>query len=167
MAFHTRELGLRLGYPACCAAAFAELTRRAGARGEPRVHPDHAHALAARVPRPDWRLNCYLLAQHLRLVSFAACRLDCAPAIAQAEALRRELGRHAASSLPVLEDMLARPLAIGPDGGRAWVRIADGRVAAAEPPREPPAGPVAPLDAAAARAWLAAGLGPDVCLLEF
>lgn len=165
-AFYTRELGLRLGYPACCVAAFAEMVRAGDPRhAATRPHPDHVHARMAWTARPDWRLNCLLLRQHARLVSFAACRFDCPAALGQAEALRGELQRHAAELLPVLEAMLRRPLALGRDGGRAWVEIAGGRVAWAEPPREPPDGPVLAVDAAAAGRLVDAEVGADGGLL--
>ncbi|MBK7830399.1 hypothetical protein [Nannocystis sp.] len=141
-AFYTRELGLRLGYPECCVAAFAAQVRAGHPRSAARQpHPDYLHARLAWTPRPDWRLNCLLLRQHARLVSFAACRFDCPAALAQAEALRALLAQHAPAELPVLEAMLRRPLAIERDGGRAWVVVEDGRVSQAEAPCEAEAGP--------------------------
>lgn len=165
-AFYTRELGLRLGYPDCCVAAFAGLVRAGDPRHvATRPHADHVHARMARVAAPDWRLNCLLLRQHARLVSFAACRFDCAPAIAQAEALRGELRRHAGAALPVLEAMLRRPLALGRDGGRAWLTIAGRRVVAGEAPREPPDGPQLDADLAAAVRFVGAEIAADGTLL--
>lgn len=161
-AFYTRELGLRLGYPACCVAAFAEMVRRGDPRhAAARPHDDYVHARSAWTARPDWRLNCLLLRQHARLVSFAACRFDCAAATEQAEAIRAEVQRCAPRALPVLEAMLRRPLAIDRDGGRAWLEIGEGRVVRAEAPREPPDGPTQALDVAAAQRLVGAGVGAD------
>lgn len=180
-AFYTRELGLRLGYPACCVAAFAAQVRVGHPRSAARQpHPDYLHARKAWAPRPDWRLNCMLLRQHARLVSFAACRFDCPAALAQAEALRALLGQHAPAELPVLEAMLRRPLAIERDGGRAWVIVEGGLVSQAEAPGEPQAlalgeggrvsqaeapGPALAVDELAARSFLAAELAADGSLL--
>lgn len=165
-AFYTKELGLRLGYPPCCVAAFAAMVRAGDPRdAATRPHPDHSHARQAWCAAPDWRLNCLLLRQHARLVSFAACRFDCAAAAAQAEAVHREVQRHAARTLPVLEAMLRRPLAIDRDGGRAWLEIADGRVVRAEAPREPPDGPTQVTDEASARRLVAAEIGDEGRLL--
>lgn len=165
-AFYTRELGLRLGYPPCCVDTFAAMVKAGDPRhAATRPHPDHVHAGLAWTARPDWRLNCLLLRQHARLVSFAACRFDCPAAGEQAEAVRGEVSRHAAAALPVLEAMLRRPVVIDRDGGRAWVEIADGRVARAEAPREPPDGPTQAADEATAGRLVAAEVGADGRLL--
>ncbi len=167
-AFFTRELGMRLGYPTCCVDAFAERTRRGGGLlrdGDPQRHdPDYVHVHEAWVARPDWRLNNLLMAHHIRLISFAPCRFDCASALAQAVAIHRLVALEAAASLPVLEDMLRRPLLIAPDGARAWVRLDRGKISAAEPPRDPD-GPPQPADFFRSPAWLGAEVGPDGRLL--
>lgn len=161
-AFFTRELGLRLGYPRCCVDAFAERTRRGGGRlraGDRDKHdPDYVHAHEARVARPDWRLNNLLLRHHVRLISFAPCRFDCLAALAQAREIHRLAVDEAPAAVPVLEAMLRRPLAIGPDGARAWVSVTAGRITTAEPPREPPDGPTEATDRTHAAAWLSAAV---------
>lgn len=167
-AFFTRELGMRLGYPTCCVDAFAERTRRGGGLlrdGDPERHdPDYVHVHEAWVDKPDWRLNTLLMPHHARLISFAACRLDCAAAAAQAGEIHRLVAAEAPAALPVLEDMLARPLVIGPDGARAWAELAAGRIRRAEPPRELPDGPTLPADEARAAAWIGATIGAAGCL---
>lgn len=132
------------------------------------------------MPRPDWRLNNLLLRHHARLISFAPCRFDCQAALAQATEIHRLAADAAPAAMPVLEAMLRRPLVIGPDGARAWVRVATGAptasITAAEPPREPPDGPIDPADRAHAGGWLGAAVEggrlrdrgePRPLLLEF
>ena len=163
-AFFTREFGLRLGYPGCCIDAFAERTRRGGGHlrdgDRDRHDPDYVHVHDAWVARPDWRLNNLLLNHHLRLISFAPCRFDCASALAQAEAIRRLVAADTPSHLPVLEDRLRRPLVIAPDGARAWVCLAAGKLTAAEAPHAP-GEPCDPADLARAPAWPGAELTGD------
>ncbi len=158
-AFFSRELGLRLGYPPCCVQAFVDHPRGGGplhTDREPPLDTDYFAATSGWSPRPDWRINTLLMRQHARLISFTPCRLDCAAAVAQADAVLRLVREQAAASAPVLEDMLRRPLVIDPTGARAWVRPVDGRLAAASAPREPPDGPVDPADVSRAAAWLGA-----------
>ncbi len=158
-AFFTREFGARLGYPRCCVDAFAERTRRGSGLlrdgDRDRHDPDYVHVHEAWVPRPDWRLNNLLMAHHIRLISFAPCRFDCASALAQAQAIHRLVGLESADLLPVLEDRLRRPLVVGPDGARAWVRLDRNKIAAVEPPREPdgPPSQPSPTDLARTPAW--------------
>ncbi len=163
-AFFTRELGTRLGYPRCCVDAFAERTRRGGGHlrdgDRDRHDPDYVHVHEAWVARPDWRLNNLLMTHHLRLISFAPCRFDCASALAQALAIADLITRESADLLPVLEDSLRRPLAIAPDGARAWVDTVDATITAAEPPHEPGASP-SPVDLAAAPRWRGARVTAD------
>lgn len=167
-AFYTRELGLRLGFPPCCVDAFsARVLRGRGhlhAGDRDRHDDDFVAASDGWVARPDWRLNSLLMRQRARLISFTPCRLDCPAARAQADAVHRLVREHAAAHAPVLEDMLRRPLVIGPTGARAWVRRdppRGERIAAAEAPRELPDGQPDADDAAHARAWTGAGLDAD------
>ncbi len=161
-AFFTRELGLRLGYPACCVDAFADRILRGSGRlhaGDRDRHDDDFVAASdGWVARPDWRLNSLLMRQRARLISFTPCRLDCPAAQAQAAVIHRLVREHASAAAPVLEDMLQRPLVIGPTGARAWVHHADHRITAAEAPRELPDGPTAADDLGHARGWIGAGL---------
>lgn len=168
-AFFTREFGLRLGYPQCCVDAFAERSRRGGGRlregDRDRHDPDFVHVHDAWVPRPDWRLNNLLMRHHLRLISFAVCRFDCARALVHAHALEDLVARDAPAALPVLQDRLRRPLLLAPDGARSWVHTQDAIITAAEPPRAPGGAPV-PLDAARAPNFLGARVDHDGRLID-
>ena len=164
-AFFTRELGLRLGFPTCCVDAFsARILRGSGhlhAGDRDRHDDDFVAASDGWVARPDWRLNSLLMRQRARLISFTPCRLDCPAALALAIVLLRLVREHASAAAPVLEDMLRRPLAIGPTGARVWLRRAEPgadltHVTGAEPPRELPGGAPDPDDAAHARSWSSA-----------
>ena len=157
-AFFTRELGLRLGFPTCCVDAFADrILRGSGhlhAGDRDRHDDDFVAASDGWVARPDWRLNSLLMRHRARLISFTPCRLDCPAALAQAAIILRLVHEHAGATAHVLEDMLKRPLAIGPTGARAWLRRgADGTIAGAEAPRELPDGAPDPDDGAHARSW--------------
>ena len=135
-----------------------------------RHDPDYVHVHEAWVPAPAWQLNNLLMSHHARLISFAACRLDCPSALAQAREIHRLVAAEAPAALPVLEDMLRRPLVIGPDGARVWVTLADGRdprdprIRHTEPPRELPDGRPRPADEARAPTWLGASIGAAGCL---
>lgn len=176
-AFYTRELGLRLGFPSCCVDAFSARILRGSGRlhaGDRDRHDDDFIAASdGWVARPDWRLNSLLMRHRARLISFTPCRLDCPAAAAQAAAIHRLVREHAGAHAPVLEDMLKRPLVIGPTGARAWVRLTADRIAAAEAPRDLSADPSADLsagpsadsadakDAAHARTWTGAEIDVD------
>lgn len=168
-AFFTRELGLRLGFPTCCVDAFADRILRGSGRlhaGDRDRHDDDFVAASdGWVARPDWRLNSLLMRQRARLISFTPCRLDCPAALAQALVIHRLVREHASAAAPVLEDMLQRPLVIGPTGARAWVRVDGERITAAEAPRELPDGAAEPADLGPARSWTGAGLDPAGHLL--
>jgi len=163
-AFFTREFGMRLGYPHCCVDAFAERTRRGSGhlRDGDRDHhdPDYVHVHDAWSARPDWRLNNLLMAHHARLISFAACRFDCASALTHAHAIYQLVAAETPSHLPVLEDMLRRPLLIASDGARAWVHAIAGKITAAEAPHAH-AAPGDPADLARAPAWPGAEITHD------
>lgn len=123
---HARELGLRLGYPACCIDTFVDRVRRGFGRlaaGEHRrFDEDFVAAHDARAPRCDWRLNHLLLRQHLRLVSFEPCRHDCAAGITFADAVAQVVAPVPGAA--GLFERLRRPLVITADGARAWVTLA-------------------------------------------
>ena len=99
--------------------------------------------------------------QRARLISFTPCRLDCPAALAQAVVIHRLVREHAAAAAPVLEDMLQRPLVIGPTGARAWVRTTGDRISAAEAPYELPDGAAEAADVEHARTWANADLALD------
>ena len=83
---HTRELGVALGYPACCAAAAAQY----GDEGL----DDWARVQAARMP--DGLLHIEGYARGDALVSHIPCSIDCAASLqqaARAAALRPTLWR--------------------------------------------------------------------------
>ena len=71
---HTRELGLALGYPACCASAAAQY----GDEGL----DDWARVQAARVP--DGLLHVGGYARGDALLSHVPCSADCAASLQQA-----------------------------------------------------------------------------------
>jgi hypothetical protein len=168
-AFFTRELGQRLGYPPCCVDAFADRILRGSGRlhagDRDRHDDDYIAASDGWSARPDWRLNSLLMRQRARLISFTPCRLDCPAALAQAVVIHRLVREHAAAAAPVLEDMLQRPLVLGPTGARAWVRRLGDRITAAEAPRELPDGATEPEDVDHARIWASADLDPGGHLL--
>jgi hypothetical protein len=177
-AFFTRELGLRLGFPPCCVDAFAaRILRGSGhlhAGDRDRHDDDFVAASDGWVARPDWRLNSLLMRHRARLISFTPCRLDCPAALAQAALILGLVREHASASAPVLEDMLKRPLAIGPTGARVWLRRAElgadlphvtSHVTGAEPPRELPGGAPDPDDVAHARSWSSAEIDASGHLL--
>lgn len=182
-AFFTRELGLRLGFPPCCVDAFAaRILRGSGhlhAGDRDRHDDDFVAASDGWVARPDWRLNSLLMRHRARLISFTPCRLDCPAALAQAAIILGLVREHASASAPVLEDMLKRPLAIGPTGARVWLRrgadhhAGAGHVTAiiaAEAPRELPCGELPggapdPDDVAHARSWSSAEIDASGHLL--
>ena len=120
----TRELGARLGYPACCVAAFnARYARLTGGGPGAAAHDTWLGAVDAWVPAPRARLNA-LVSPHPTLISFEPCRYDCAPALAVADATAAALGEVEPAILADLDATLARPVVIAADGARAWVELA-------------------------------------------
>lgn len=134
-----RRVGELLGYPACCIEAFLERCARephprAGRLARPRSEAYFA-AQTAWVARPHPRLNTLLGGEGARIVSFEPCRFDCAAATVLADAICDALAREDATRATELDRQLARAVVILPDGTRAVVRIASGRVRAVAPVR--------------------------------
>lgn len=144
-----REVGARLGFPACCVEAFCRrLTRGVdtladgSARG---LAEDYVAVRDAWVARADARLNHLLFRARVQLVSFYPCRYDCAEAVAYADgvldAVRARHGDEAAQEIVLA---LSGALVIAPDGARARVRLDPydatvwGAEAATEDPRDAP-----------------------------
>lgn len=153
-AAHT-EIGLRLGFPRCCVAAFVARV----ARGVD-VVPGHGRGYAedfvsareAWVPAARALINPLWAAQRRALVSFAPCAFDCRAALEVARgvlaAVEREDSAFAASLVRDLEGTCV----IAPDGARvAVVLAADGAVTSATA-RPHAGGGVDSLDAALAGA---------------
>ncbi len=123
-----REVGARLGFPACCVEAFCRrLTRGVdtladgSARG---LAEDYVAVRDAWVARADARLNHLLFRARVQLVSFYPCRYDCAEAIAYADGVLAAVrARHGDNAAREIVTALARPVVIAPDGARAWVDL--------------------------------------------
>ncbi len=110
-----RELGRRLGYPACCVDAFLArvargVTTRAGG-GEASERYVMVEDALGRSARTLGRLNV-LLPRREALVPFDPCRFDCALAARYAEALFEALRSRDLPRADELRARLLRPVAL-------------------------------------------------------
>jgi hypothetical protein len=138
LAARLRRTGELLGYPGCCVEAFV---RRSGEELDvaPGLAEIYRAARAAWVERPEALLNTLLRPLRVQLVSHEPCRFDCAPSRAYALACLAAVARRDGEAASALASALARAVVVAPDGARAIVAVAAGRVAAASPAgvREP------------------------------
>jgi hypothetical protein len=129
------SLGERLGYPKCCIDAFCARS----AASKPGASVTWLSARDAWVATPLRRLNCLLLIERVRLITFEPCRYDCPAASQLADAvfaLVRGLDPQAAASI---DRQLARSVVVGADGSRAQVVLDRGeqtRIVSSGAPRD-------------------------------
>lgn len=123
------ELGWALGHPSCCVEAYVARMHPSGAAlvgsylaGNLGTLPYRA-ARDAWVPRPLPRLNPFLRHAGRSFVSFQPCRYDCPHALALADRVAGACALANREWLAETDRVLARPVVICPDGGRAIVAL--------------------------------------------
>lgn len=142
-----RAVGLALGFPPCCVDAFAARLARGVDRlvegGPGGLAEDYVALRAAWVPRPDARVNPFLMRAGAQLVSFYPCRLDCPAAVALAARVLAAVTRRAPQAARALLATLGRSVVVAPTGARAQVAldVAGAVIRAAAPTREGRADP--------------------------
>lgn len=140
----TREVGLRLGYPACCVdVCCARLkTRRALIKvGNSLGTASQAyHAVRdAWVPAPRWQLNDLLFTVRKSILSFEPCSYACDTATRYADAVLEVIEEMDPVARESIERALKRSLAVNMRGARAAVtltRTPKPVIARAEPLRD-------------------------------
>jgi len=121
-----RELGRRLGYPPCCAAAFVARSRRDTSWRRLLFGRTVDTFQAARdgwVAKPRPRLDDLLRREGRALVSFQPCRYDCEHALEVADRIAEVVRGVDAGWLAWVEGELARPIAVAANGARAFVDL--------------------------------------------
>jgi hypothetical protein len=133
-----REVGLRLGYPACCVEACCErYHRRVAARGFRAAQAWYA-ARDAWVPAPRWQIDDLMFAARASIISFEPCTYVCDAATKLADDILAVIAKVDAQARADLERKLRRNVAIDARGGRAVVTLDRGTetvITAAEPLR--------------------------------
>jgi hypothetical protein len=142
------ELGWALGHPSCCVEAYVARSHPSGAAlvgsylAGNLGTPAYRAARDAWVPRPLPRLNGFLRHAGRSFVSFQPCRYDCPHALAVADRVAGACTLANREWLAETDRVLARPVVVAPDGGRAVValerRIEPMRVIEAEALSEAP-----------------------------
>lgn len=121
-----REVGRRLGFPACCVDAFCARIERGvdtlpdGTRG---LSEDYVALRDAWVARPDARVNNLLMTSRWQLVSHYPCRYDCVWSRRYADAVLVAYTQRDPRGASLLVELLARTVAVAPDGARAIVTL--------------------------------------------
>jgi len=146
------RLGQLLGYPECCARAFAMRAPRTWS-GE------FDGAVAAWTGAPVVRLNNLLFAERTRYISFEPCSYACPQAMATADAIANAIAAIDPSSVAIMDERLAADVAIRADGVRARVSVARDRIEAAKPIVRRPGAAVSPEDSVFAEALVGRDIG--------
>lgn len=120
-----RAVGRALGFPPCCVEAFVgrlvrgvDRLREGGPGG---FAEDYVALRETWVPRPDARVNPFLMRAQAQLVSFYPCRLDCSAAVVLATAVLAAVGRRDPAAARALGATLGRAVVLDPAGARAQV----------------------------------------------
>lgn len=132
-----REVGLRLGYPACCVDKCCErYVRRFEAARTGVGHAAQAYHAArdAWVPAPRWQLDDLMFAARASVISFEPCTYLCDVATRYADAVLAVVASVDQGARAELEARLRRNVAIDTRGGRAIVALDGARVIARSEP---------------------------------
>jgi hypothetical protein len=161
-----REIGRRLGFPACCVEAFCQRVARGIDRLEPGgrggMAEDYVAARGAWIERPDPRLNNLLFLARYKLLSCYPCRYDCETALRYAEGVRQAIEKRQRDAERAIMAALTRPVVIAPQNVRAVVELGEGRtITRAEAPRDPSGRTVHPGDEPFAATLVGKAVGPD------
>jgi hypothetical protein len=138
-------IGRLLGFPPCCVDAFLQRLDRGVDRLEDRgvggLAEDYVALRSAWGAVADARVNPLLMGVRAQLVSFYPCRYDCEVAVGLAEGVRAAVAARQPKTAASLMGLLARPVAVAPDGARALLALDDARVVErASAPRRPDGG---------------------------
>jgi hypothetical protein len=118
------EIGMLLGYPACCVEAHV----RRVAAPKPGWAATYVAVRDAWVRHPHHRLD-HVVAGHVRpLISFQPCTFRCGAALAYADTLARALQARDADALTDLEEALAKAVVVHTSGARGYAELDGDRV---------------------------------------
>jgi len=165
-----RALGVALGYPPCCVAAYAQRVILDPATDGAYVAEAFACARGAQTDAPRWELDHLLLETGDTVVPFAPCSYACPAAVALAQAIFAAVTREAPLAARRIQRRLAVPLAVDRLGARAVLELDGATIRAAHPRRTALGGRVHEDDATLAARLVGrptADPGPDVVVLRF